>query len=217
MSGAINATHVEDLLPEYATGALPDAVAVEVESHLTRCAACAGSLRELEEIYAQLPLALPAPPPPPGLRARILRSLAGSTENRFETFVARIGELLDVAADKARELLAKIDGGGWVDGPAGTRLIHLEVGPRVAHANCGFVRVRSGQHFPHHRHLGTEHVLVVQGSYTDSSGRTLRPGDEDIEPPGSEHAFTALPGVDLVYLVVLEVGFEIAGGGPADV
>jgi len=208
----MSATHVEELLPEYATGALPDAIAVEVEEHLARCAACAASLRELEEIYAQLPLALPAPPPPPGLRARILRSVSGTTENRFESFVARVGALLDVAADKARELLGQIDGGGsWVEGPAGTRLIHLEVGPRVAHANCGFVRVSSGQHFPLHRHLGTEHVLVVQGSYIDSSGRTLHPGDEDIEPPGSEHAFTALPGVDLVYLVVLEVGFEIAG------
>ena len=207
----MSATHVEDLLPEYATGALPDAIAVEVEAHLARCAACAASLRELEEIYAQLPLALPAPPPPPGLRARILRSVSGTTENRFESFVARVGALLDVAADKARELLAQIDGSSWVEGPAGTRLIHLPVGPRVAHANCGFVRVRAGQHFPLHRHLGTEHVLVVQGSYIDSSGRTLHPGDEDVEPPGSEHAFTALPGVDLVYLVVLEVGFEIAG------
>src|SRR5262249_1449068 len=133
--GAGVMSHVEDLLPEYATGALPDAIAVEVEAHLSRCAACAGSLREIEEIYAQLPLALPAPPPPPGLRARILRSVAGTTANRFESFVARIGALLDVAADKARELLTRIDdAGAWVDGPAGTRLIHLEVGPRVAHA-----------------------------------------------------------------------------------
>jgi putative transcriptional regulator len=211
-------THVEDLLPEYATGALPDAVAVEVEAHLTRCTGCAASLRELEDIYAQLPLALPSPPPPPGLRARILRSLAGTTENRFESFVARVGALLDVAADKARDLLARIDdAGAWVDGPAATRLIHLAVGPRVAHANCGFVRVRAGQHFPLHRHLGTEHVLIVQGSLIDSSGRTLAPGDENVEGAGSEHAFTALPGVDLVYLVVLEVGFEFAGGSPGDV
>jgi len=206
----MNGRHIDDLLPEYAAGILPAELEAEVESHLQRCAACVHELHALEDVYAQIPLALPAPPPPPQLRARLLRSVGD--EGRFARFIAQVGAMLDVGADRARDLLALIDrAASWQDGPAGTRLIHLAVGPRVAHANCGFLRLRAGGHFPHHRHLGVEHVLVLQGGLIDSSGRTVHAGEEELAPAGSEHSFTALADVDLIFLVVLETGLEMAG------
>jgi quercetin dioxygenase-like cupin family protein len=207
--------HVDDLLPGYAAGLLPGELVDEVEAHLGRCGTCAAELRALEEVYATLPLALPPVVPPPGLRGRILGTVRA--EGRFERFVDRVAALLDVAGARARELLARIDrASSWVVGPEGTRLVHLEVGPRVAHANCGLVRLPAGAHFPKHRHLGQEHVLVLQGGFVDSSGRTLCAGDEEVKPAGSEHSFTALAGADLVYLVVLEEGFQVIGGGTPD-
>jgi anti-sigma factor ChrR (cupin superfamily) len=52
--------------------------------------------------------------------------------------------------------------------------VHLVGGSATAGADVGFVRITAGTTFPPHRHLGEEHVLVLQGSYQDSDG-TDRP------------------------------------------
>jgi putative transcriptional regulator len=201
--------HVDELLPDYVLGALADDDAAAVKDHLASCARCAQELRAVEAAFEALALALPAPPPPQALRARVL---AATEAGRFEAFVNRVAAVIDCAVDQARALLAKIDeASSWVDGPLGTQLVHLPAGPRVAHANCGFVRLPAGAQFPSHRHLGAEHTLVLEGRYLDSSGRTLGPGDEARLGPGSEHSFAVLPDADLVYLVVLETGIEVAG------
>ena len=200
--------HVIDLLAEYAIGTLPEPLAREVEAHLARCNPCARELAVIDDVFAALPLGLPPVTPPAALRDRIFGVIDGAS--RFETLVGRVAGMLDVARDRARELLAWIDDAGhWVPGPSPSSLIHLPGGPAVAGANCGFVRLAAGSPFPHHRHLGEEHVLVLQGGFEDSDGATLHRGDEAFKPAGSEHGFTALPGVDLVYLVVLAGGIEI--------
>jgi putative transcriptional regulator len=202
------AEHVLDLLPEYAAGTLDEGAARAVEEHLARCNPCARELAIVDDTYAALALALPARPPPPWLRERLLAATA--RVSRFEAVTARVAGMLDVARDRARELLAHIDDAArWVTGPGPTQLIHLQGGPRVAALNCGFVRLPAGDTFPPHRHLGDEHVLVLQGGYEDSDGQTLHRGDEAFKPGGSEHHFTALPGADLVYLVVLAGGIVI--------
>jgi anti-sigma factor ChrR (cupin superfamily) len=200
--------HIE-LLAEYAAGTLPSHLTVGVETHLPGCERCAQELAVLDQVYAALPLALSPEPPPAGLRERILQG--ASRVSRFDGLVARVAGMLDHAADKARELLALIDDAAvWVGGPAASRLIHLPPGPAVAGANCGFVHVPAGESFPFHRHLGDEHVLVLQGSFRDeSNGRVLRKADEAQMPAGSAHTFTALSGADLIYLVVLRGGLEI--------
>jgi putative transcriptional regulator len=203
-------SHVDVLLPEYALGTLPADAARAVDAHLAICPRCVAELAIVDEVYAQLAHALPAPPAPEALRARVL---AGTT-GRFDAFVARIAAIIDVAVDTVRGIAESIDdAAAWKVGPLGTGLIHLPSGPRIANAHCGFIKLPAGTAFPKHRHNGTEHVLILQGAYIDSTGRTLRPGDEEVMPAGSEHAFTVLPGIDLVHLVVLENGIEIEGLG----
>jgi anti-sigma factor ChrR (cupin superfamily) len=75
-------------------------------------------------------------------------------------------------------------------------------------ANCGFVKVPAGEPFPEHRHLGEEQVLVLQGGFVDSEGRVCHRGDEAVKPLGSAHGFTALPGADLIFLVVIFGGLD---------
>jgi quercetin dioxygenase-like cupin family protein len=200
--------HVLDFLPEYALGTLPEPLAAEVEKHVARCNPCARELALVDEIYGSLPLALPTPPAPRDLRARVLAEVA--RQSRFEALAGRVAGMLDVPRDRARELLEWVDDAArWVAGPSPSLIMHLKGGPRAAHANCGFVKLAAGASFPLHRHLGDEHVLVLQGGFEDSDGATLHRGDEAFKPAGSEHRFTALPGVDLVYLVVLEEGIDL--------
>jgi hypothetical protein len=164
------------------------------------------------EALAALALSLPPEPPPPGLRERVLAALPQAS--RFDALVDRVAGMIDLGADAVRGLLAKIDDpAGWEDGPPPARLYHLPYGPALAGVDVGFVRVPAGAAFPRHRHLGEERVLVLQGGYVDSDGTVVRRGDVDPKPAGSEHAFTALPGTDLVYLVVLRAGVDIDGFG----
>jgi putative transcriptional regulator len=200
--------HVDDVLADYASGTLAAEEAARIEEHLKGCNRCQRELAVLDEVYASLALALPPVPPPADLRRRILHE--AERGGRFEAVYARVAGVLDVAREKARELLAWIDDPGrWGPGPAGVQLIHLPGGPAVAGANCGFVRMAAGSHFPLHRHGGPEHVLVLQGGFLDDDGRVYQRGDEAWKPAGSEHQFDALPDCDLIYLVVLEGGLTI--------
>jgi quercetin dioxygenase-like cupin family protein len=166
------------------------------------------------EALTALAVALPSPGPRPDLRARLLAQAGGPA--RFAPFIDRLARMIDVAAEAARELLASIDRPeSWLPSTApNVRLIHLPGGPAVAGLDVGFVRITAGTPFPLHRHIGDEHVLVLQGSYRDSTGVSMRAGDMAHMLSGSEHHFIADPGRDLIYAVVFG-GIEI-GGVPVD-
>ena len=170
-----------------------------------------GETDAIAEVLTALAIALPtASRPPAGLRARLLASASGPA--RFAPFLDRFARMIDVAADAARELLARIDRPeAWSPSPApNVLLIHLPGGPAVAGLDVGFVRVAAGTPFPLHRHIGDEHVLVLQGNYRDSTGPTVRTGDHAHMPSGSEHHYLAGPERDLIYVVVFG-GIEIDG------
>src|SRR5690242_3985513 len=59
------------------------------------------------EALTALSLALPPAEPRPDARARLLAAVA-TPETRFAPFVARLARLIDVAHERARELLASL-------------------------------------------------------------------------------------------------------------
>jgi len=142
--------------------------------------------------------------PSAGLKDRLLRSARGA--DRWAPFLDRVADLFDVAAATAREYLGRIaDPAQWQAAIAeGIELVHLEGGPRVAHVDVGLTRVAAGTDFPRHTHGGGETTLVLQGRYLDSDGSEVGPGDLIVLPAGSAHAFSALPGEDLIFAVVVD-------------
>jgi putative transcriptional regulator len=206
----VSAAHPDDLLAELAAGALSPADREAVDRHLAGCARCRLELGRLAEAAGLLAVALQPVASPPGARERLL---AAAATGRLHAFAARVAAMLDVAADEARRLLDAIDTPApWTAGPTpAIQLFHLTTGPAVAAALAGFVRVKAGERFPYHRHLGEEQVLVLQGGLRDDDGTVLRRGDVARAPADSAHSFVALPGPDLVYLVVLQGGVEIPG------
>jgi quercetin dioxygenase-like cupin family protein len=201
----------DDELVELALGTMPaaycDALAREVgEARLDAEAA------EAAEALTALAVALPPVQPSPGLRDRLL---ASARARRHAPFVDRLARLIDVAAERAQELLASLARPEvWVGSQApNIHLVHLEGGPATAGADVGFVRVAAGTAFPPHRHLGEETALVLQGCYDDSSGEHVRAGDLVHLPAGSSHSFVAGAEEDLIYVVVFG-GIEIEGLPP---
>jgi len=205
----------DDRLVEYVLGTLSPEHRVQLERDLGP--RLGSELAATRDALALLAVALPPVQPSmhaPALRARLLLSARGPA--RFAPFIDRLARLIDVAADRARELLASLERPEtWLPSPGpNVALVHLPGGPAVAGADVGFVRVTAGTTFPPHRHLGPEQVLVLQGSYSDSDGSSARAGDLVHMSAGSSHHFTAGPDADLIYAVVVH-GVEIEGFDPS--
>jgi len=165
------------------------------------------------ERFAAIAAMAPHQTPPNALRARLL---AAAAQPRY-AWLDRMARLLHIAEDRARALLDGLDNAAlWATTPTpGVLFQHLHPGPATAGAVVGFVKVPAGTAFPHHVHIGQEHVLVLEGGFRDMTGKVFLPGDISPMPPGSEHHFDALPGDDLLYLAVIFEGVEFgpeAGG-----
>ena len=74
----------QDLILEYAAGALSGAEAEAVRAHLRggRCVGCVGALAEAEAVAAELPLALAPVEPPARARRALLEQIAAEREAR---------------------------------------------------------------------------------------------------------------------------------------
>jgi mannose-6-phosphate isomerase-like protein (cupin superfamily) len=188
-----------ELLPLYALGALDDAEAAEVARAVAGDPALAAELETLLTASVDLAAAAPGLAPSPAVRDRLLASV----DTRFERFVARMSELFDVAADRARELFRLIDRkDAWEPGPTpGSWLIHFTAGPALAGADTGFVRLAPGERFAWHRHTGDEQNLVLAGVADDSLSGRLTPGAEAFAPAGTEHDFVNVGDEDFVFAV----------------
>jgi anti-sigma factor ChrR (cupin superfamily) len=175
----------------------------------------AGDMAEaaVVEAFTALSLALRPARASADARARLLAAVA-APERRFSPFVARLARLLDLAHERVGELLVSLARTDvWEHVLPNVELFHLEGGPATAGADVGFVRVAAGAQFPHHNHLGDEHVLVLQGGFVEDDGTVVRAGAGSFRAAGSAHSLTALPEQDLLYAVVV-FGVEFPGLPP---
>jgi putative transcriptional regulator len=210
---AVRAAIVE-VLPEYALGMLEGAEARAVEEAVASDPALAAELRAWQETAAQLALALPPSP----VAQRVWAGIADSLERPrpFAAFAGRVARAAEVAESVARAWLDRLDAASsWVAGPSpGSRLFHIEPGPGILAVGgiAGFVRVEAGATFPRHKHLGAEHVLVLQGGFRDEDGKEYRAGDDSHMPAGTDHEFVAHAGEPLVYLAVIRGKVDFGDG-----
>lgn len=203
-------TFAPETLWDYVLGQADPEVSAEIDRELARSPELAAEVRELSELSVALPLSLPPQPPPAGVKARLLASIAAPSP--YRAWMSKLERLFDVGRDKAEELVRRAeDAAHWVaSGMPGCDLIHIhDAGPRTAGADVGFVRVAPGFRFPSHRHKGDEVTVVLQGAYRDSfDGRVWRAGDWVVLSEGTEHHYVVEPGEDCVYATVVG-GIEI--------
>jgi putative transcriptional regulator len=110
---------------------------------------------------------------------------------RYAPFASRVAALWDVGESDVEAIFAKAASlSEWKRTPLpGVRLIDVAGGPHTAGADAFMVRFAPGTFFPRHRHRGSEALLVLEGSYTDTLGRVVQPGDLHEMHPGTEHGF----------------------------
>jgi len=147
-------------------------------------------------------------PLPSALRARILASV--KAESRFLSFADQVAALVDVAVDRAKELLLGIDAEeSWGDSivPA-MRLYNFDGGPSVANAITGFVRMPPGSAFPHHVHVGQETVLVLQGQFREDLYYRLNVVNIKIPTLDDRREDIPLLVANFLQIIALEAGQE---------
>ncbi|WJH31539.1 anti-sigma factor [Paenibacillus sp. CC-CFT742] len=73
-----------DLAPMYVLGGLEAEEVEAFEAHMATCEACRQEVKELQEVTGFLPHAAEPVAPPPGMRARVLGNVLGSTQESAE-------------------------------------------------------------------------------------------------------------------------------------
>lgn len=202
--------HIDDRISELLLGDVSDGEREALEAHVAGCARCAGELTRAADAFATLALALPAEPPPPSLRARIL---ADARPPRLGAMLDKLASLFDITRARARALLDRLDDpASWIDGPVPDSWIMMAdgCGPKVAGAFCGFVKMGPSVKWPPHKHLGREYMLVLDGGFTQHDGVDVHPGDLHVMEEGSSHGFTIFPGETCISAAVVfgGVSFE---------
>ena len=154
-----------ELADFYAAGALDAEALGHFEAHLAAgCRECSTRVSETRAVLAVLPAALEPVVPPPAVKEKILKQIDSEPPG-----------LVFIHADE----------GEWVEAEPGifAKILNMdqERGRLMA-----LVRLAPGARYAAHRHIGTEEVLVLEGSCY-CGGRLLRKGDYHRAEVGSVH------------------------------
>jgi predicted ChrR family anti-sigma factor len=185
----------DDLQPDFAVDALAEADPA--------------SRRQLMEVVHRLPEALPVEGGPASVRARLLTETALAPE-RYAPFARSLSELFDLPRAEVSDLLERsAQPGAWkMSGLPGIRKLPVRAGASCEGAQTYLVRFAAGVRFPAHRHQGLETVLILAGSYQESTGRVWSTGDYHVMEPGTAHSFTIEKDEDCVAATVLRGGLN---------
>jgi putative transcriptional regulator len=176
---------VESLL-SCAAGAMPEAFAAVMASHIEVCSECREELARMEAIgtalFETLPEAAVARPAP------VLALRAMEAESESEASPQVMGEM---PAALARKLGSSLDGLPWSFVSPG--VAQIKIG--LSHKDRGSLRLfklAPEQKLPEHGHGGSELTLVLRGTYHDGTGG-YGPGDVADLGETIEHAPVAGP------------------------
>jgi hypothetical protein len=124
---------------------------------------------------------------------------------RYAPFFARAAELFDLPESTIISELGRLaEPKVWkFAGLPGIQHAAINGGPKVASAETLFVRFAPGVRFPKHRHTGLERVLVLDGSYRDSTGVVHRAGELREWVEGTEHGFVVDPSEPCIFASVV--------------
>ena len=160
----------EPTLASYASGRLPEALALVVATHLGQCAACRASLATLEATGGALLDELPPVPLSGDALDRLLRRLDDPPPARPPI----INPDLPAPLNRARL-------GRWWPAGFGVRYRPLVTG---GSAWGGLLLAQPNRSLPRHGHAGLELTCVLSGAFADANGEYAV---GDLSEPTTDH------------------------------
>ncbi|GHE96753.1 transcriptional regulator [Aliiroseovarius zhejiangensis] len=183
----------DDILAAYAAGSLPHHYAVAVASHVSLCTQCRASLEAHQTMGGALLETTEAVAVSGNMKADLLAQLDAPAKP--EPVYSRRGIYPGpvVAALKGQ-------GPAWKSLGMGVRQSILS---QDKHGSVRLLYIPGGQAVPDHGHNGLEMTLVLQGSFSDETGR-FGVGDIEIANEDLEHTPIADPGDPCICLAATD-------------
>lgn len=195
----------EELLLDYASGALPQAPELAVALHVALDPAARRAVGRLNAVGGAL-----------------IEGEAGAALD--DAALQRVMARLDAVAVETRVTpVAQRPGFEWAPTPLVPHLrpgmswrrilgkfdeIRLDV-PGDAY-RVSLLRLEPGRGLPEHKHTGYEYTICLQGGYTDETG-SYGVGDFAVGPGGERHEPIADPGEPCIALIVVEKPIVLTG------
>jgi len=200
----------DELLVDYASGAMPEPLGLLMAAHLSLCGACNAQSGRLDDVGGALLGGLPEAEMAQDALARTMARLAEP-----ETPAAAVPEPDAETRTLLPAPLWSYVGGGlarlnWARRGPALREAVLPV--PVAGWRVSLLRLEAGGSVPKHTHRGMEYTLVLAGGLTNrQDGDHIARGDLDIADSSREHQQVADAGMDCLCLAVLDAPIRITG------
>lgn len=189
--------HIPDaLMASYVSGSLPKPFALVVATHVSMCDECRANLLAHEAAGGAVLETMGEEPLSGDLRARVMGAL---------------DEQIDVTPDVADTprkgvypgpVMAALKGSDpkWKKLGGGVRQCIVDMG---LEGSARLLHIPAGRPVPEHSHGGLELTLVLQGAFSDATGR-FDVGDVEIADADLEHVPTADEGQDCICLAATD-------------
>lgn len=191
----------DEILAAHAAGALPEAFALVVATHVSLCDDCRARLGALEAVGG----ALLEDEDAEALGEGALDAVFARIEGAAPIAVRRPdGPLPAPVTDYVGDLAAV----RWRALGNGCRQAILTGGRGVPTARL--LHIPAGMAMPVHGHRGTEMTIVLQGAFSDEDGRYAR-GDVEIADSEVDHTPVAEAGEDCICLAATDAPLKLNG------
>ena len=186
--------HTPDaLLAAYASGSLPQPYALVVAAHISLCLECRAAYEAHQAAGGAVLESVAATNVSDGLKSSVLEQLDAhvTPEPTYQRSGVYPGPVMEALKGKPPR---------WKSLGLGVRQSILSSG------RSGSVRllyIPPGQAVPDHSHSGLELTLVLQGSFSDDTGR-FGLGDLEVADQALEHTPTADPGAPCICLAATD-------------
>lgn len=194
----------EELLLDYATGALGEAWSIAVATHLALCPTCRKTVSFMEGIGGSLLDTIDPAPASDNTFDALLTRLDDTTEEHQGPAPANAAsaEGKPVLPQPLRAYLGcDVDDVPWKRLGRGAYQCVIPTGEKGATARL--LRIPAGRPVPEHSHGGLELTLVLRGAFDDETGSygrgDLQEADEDLQ-----HQPHAEPGEDCICLAITD-------------
>jgi putative transcriptional regulator len=202
---ADSGSHLDALLAAHVAGAVTPPLAALLDAHLELSPVNRGFVRALEAA-AGARLEGMAEAAPLADRGAMLARVFSAQVDAARAAVPPVGAGTLPAALRAY-LGRDLEDAPWRALLPGVRQQIVEHGE---HGEAVFYRIRGGRKMPTHTHEGTEITLVLQGAFSDATGRYAR-GDVAVADEDLDHRPVAEPGEDCICFAVTDAPLRLTG------
>ncbi|MFY7959640.1 MAG: ChrR family anti-sigma-E factor [Elsteraceae bacterium] len=194
----------QDLLVDYATGALQDPFSLMIATHLALCPECRHEARRLEAVGGALLQEIP----PTALRPDALERIMARLDEEPDSARPIIAPQDPFEGRVPEPLRSRLAGSAWRKVSKGIDEIVLPT--ETEGVTAQLLRIRAGCKVPRHSHQGNEYTLVLAGGFSDHVGR-FGPGDLTIADSTLTHSPVADADQDCYCLAIVDGGLRLPG------